>query len=261
MKGTTVKGMGNPGALVVASQIASTKGGQKAISEGAAAAKWVFIGLGTYFVGAYAWRRYKKLRAERYANENAGDPHVVAAAIIHSSFTRLFDGSSFLSLLIPDINIWTNETALYKIATQVKDVKLVSYAYNILFDRNLFFDVKKGLSTSEMRNFWAKINAPTNAGSSGELYPKESKLYCAVRSGITVKRAEKKDNKWKVTNRLYDNFKHGEYMGKVIATGIYKHSDGRKENFYIIEARDWDMLGIFYEKGFVLQHQVTNKKI
>ncbi|MCF2875428.1 MULTISPECIES: hypothetical protein [unclassified Tenacibaculum] len=252
--------MGNPLAIPVAASVVNSKEGQKAIGQGVNALKVVFLVLGVAAGLRYVNIQYKKLRANNFARENAGNPNLTAAAIIYESFTRIgFPDSSFLSMLIPSINISTDEAALNDIATRVSNVKAVSHAYYILFDRNLFTDIRKGLGTDEIKTFWGIINSSSQNENVSTLYPIGITLYCADKNGITVNKAEKDNGVWKGTDEYYDQLKFGEKVGKVIANGVFTHSDNRKENYYIVE--DYFFAIPFTKTGVVLQHQVTNKEI
>ena len=254
------QGMGNPLAITAATTVANSKEGQKAIGQGVNALKWLLLGLGFIAGVKLANSQLKKLRANNFARENAGNPNLIAAAIIYESFTRLgFPDSSFLSMLIPSINISTDEAALNDIATKVSNIKAVSHAYYILFDRNLFTDVRKGLDTGELKTFWGIINSRSQNENVSTLYPIGSTLYCADKNGITVNQAEKENGEWKGTGHFYDKLKFGEKVGEIIAHGEFTHSDGRKENYYIVEAYFWSIP--FVKTGVVVQHQVTNKEI
>ncbi|WP_282021192.1 hypothetical protein [Tenacibaculum aiptasiae] len=255
----TNKGMGNPLVIAGATNIVNSKEGQKAIGQGANALKVIFLVLGVAAGLRYVNIQYKKLRAKNFARENAGNPNLTAAAIIYESFTRVgFPESSFLSMLIPSINISTNEGALYDIATKVSNVKAVSHAYYILFDRSLFTDIHKGLDTEELKKFWGTISSTSQNQNSTTLYPIGSTLYCADKNGITVNQAEKENGVWKGTGHFYDKLKFGEKVGDIIAHGSFEHPDGRKENYYIVESYFFAIP--FTKTGVVLQHQVTNEK-
>ncbi|CAL2104478.1 conserved protein of unknown function [Tenacibaculum sp. 190130A14a] len=252
------KGMGN--ALVAATAVSAVNSeeGKKTISQGVSALKWgvllLGIGSGVFLLN----RQFKKIRAERFARENAGNPNLTAAAIIYESFTRIgFSPSSFLNFLIPEINISTDEDALNDIARQVTNIKAVSHAYYILFDRNLFSDVQKGLDTEELKRFWEIINSPSKNFNNNTLFPIGSDLYCAVKTGITVNIAELENNNWKGTGTLFGKFAFREKVGEVIANGVFTKGDLTRENYYIVET---SILGFFKKTGVVLQHQITNEE-
>ncbi|WP_272151403.1 hypothetical protein [Tenacibaculum aiptasiae] len=251
--------MGNPLAIAAATNVVNSKEGQKAIGQGVNALKWLLIGLGLIAGLKLANSQLKKLRASNFARENAGNPNLTAAAIIYESFNRLgFPDSSFLSMLIPSINISTDEAALNDIATRVSNIKAVSHAYYILFDGNLFTDIRKGLDTEELKRFWGIINSSSQNENVNTLYPIGSTLYCADKNGITVNQAIKENGVWKGTGHFYDKLKFREEVGDIIAHGVFKHPDGREENYYIVEA--YFLVIPFTRTGVVLQHQVTNEK-
>jgi hypothetical protein len=245
-------------AAMIANEVIGSEEGKKAIGQSVNAAKLILVALGSLAVVRYGHSKFKKLRADRFARENVGNPNLTAAAIIYESFTRVgFPDSSLLSFLIPSINISTDESALYGIASQVTNVKAVSEAYSILFDRNLFDDIRKGLDTDELKTFWNIINSPSDNQNIQTLYPIGTNLYSASKNMITVNKAVKDENgNWKGTGELYGNFEFREEVGEVIAHGVFTKSDATKENYYIIE-RGW----FFKDQGVVLQHQITNKKI
>lgn len=245
-------------AAMIANEVIGSDEGKKAIGQSINAAKIMLVILGSLAVVRYGNSQFKKLRADRFARENVGNPNLTAAAIIYESFTRVgFPDSSLLSFLIPSINISTDESALYSIASQVTNVKAVSEAYSILFDRNLFDDIRKGLDTSELKTFWNIINSPNDNQNLQTLYPIGTNLYSASKNMITVNKAVKdKNGNWKGTGELYGNFEFREDVGEVIAHGVFTKENGSDENYYIIE-KGW----IFKDQGVVLQHQITNKKI
>lgn len=257
MKTPTNKSLSNP--LVVASAIEASKSpqGQKVVSGVTNGMKVLFVLAGTYFIGKYAIGQYKIYRAKKYANNHAGSPDLVAAAIIHDSFKR-FEFPGVLSFILPSFNYSTNESALNDIATKVTNVKAVSEAYRILFNRNLFFDVQEGLDTDEMKTFWNIINATQN-NQDGALYPIGSILYAASRSGIRINIAEKdKNSKWQGTNVLFGNFGLNEEIGEVVANGKWLDPATNLEtNYYIIESCNFFGLGC--KTGVVLQNQVIDK--
>lgn len=243
---------------VIASEVANSDEGKKAIGQSINAFKLILVGLGSLAVIRYGVSKFKDLRADRFARENVGNPNLTAAAVIYESFTRVgFPDSSVLSYLIPSINISTDESALFGIASQVTSVKDVSEAYSILFRRNLFTDIRKGLDTDELKTFWNIINSPSDNQNQQLLYPIGTDLYSASKNMITVNKAVKDENgNWKGTGELYGTFDFRDDVGEVIAHGVFAKSDGSKENYYIIE-KGWFMK----DQGVVLQHQITNKKI
>ena len=256
--GNTKQGLKGVPVALVASEIANSDEGKKTIGQSINAAKMILVFLGSLAAVRYGVSKFKDLRADRFARENVGNPNLTAAAVIYESFTRVgFPDSSVLSYLIPSINISTDESALFSIASQVTSVKDVSEAYSILFRRNLFTDIRKGLDTDELKTFWNIINSPSDNQNQQLLYPLGTDLYSASKSMITVNKAVQDANgNWQGTGELYGTFEFREDVGEVIAHGVWASNDGRKENYYIIE-RGWFMK----DQGVVLQHQVTNKKI
>jgi hypothetical protein len=252
----TNQGMGNP--LVIAT-VANSKEGQQAIGQGVNTLKYGLMVVGVIAGSVFLNKQYKKLRADRYARENAGNPNLTAAAIIYESFTRIgFSESSVLSMLIPAVNISTDETALYEIATKVTNLKAVVQSYSILFDRNLFTDVRQGLDTDELKRFWEIISSPATNNTT-TLYPVGSTLYCAVKEGIIVNQAAKINGVWKGNEHLYDELSFREKVGDVVAHGVFTAADGNQENYYIVEA--YFMAFPPQKTGVVLQHQITNKEV
>jgi len=250
--------LGNPLALLTAAEASKTPEGQKAIADVATGVKVLFVVAGTFFIGKYAYGQFKIYRAKKYANNNAGSPDLVAAAIIHDSFKR-FEFPGVLSFVLPSFNYSTDESALYDIATRVTNVKGVSSAYKILFDRNLFFDVQEGLDTDEMKTFWNIINATQN-NTEKDLYPIGSKLFAADRQGIRINKAiQDASGQWSGTNELFGNFALNKEVGEVIANGKWVDPGTRVEtNYYII--KDCNFFGLGCEHGVVLQNQVTDKQ-
>ena len=256
-KQSHTKGLSNP--LAIAS-IAQSDAGQKAVGQGVNALKYLLMIGGSVVALRYGWNQFKKLRADAYAREHVGNPNLIAAAVIYESFTRIgFPSSSVLSYLIPEIGISTDETALNRIASKIKNVKDVSDAYSILFDRNLFKDVQKGLSTTELQTFWNIIGSPDQNLDQETLYPIGSTLYSSSKSQIIVNKAIKENDIWRGTAELYDTFLFGEQVGTVIANGIWQYPDGVKEHYYIVEDC---FLGYFScDTGVVVQGQITNHAV
>lgn len=260
------KKMGNPAAVAAVSTAANSEAGQKAINTTVSALKVGAITLGVVFAATYGYKKYKEWRADSYARENAGNPNLVAAAIIYSSFTR-FEFPGILNWILPSFDISTDEDALYEIATKITNVKAVSDAYKILFDRNLFFDTQKGLDTDEMQNFWNIINAPSQNQDSTSFYPIGSKLWVAQKSGITVNVAEYKNNRWQGTNVLMANLKHNDLIGEVIAHGKVTESMVNSstqnlvgQHYYIVKEIRYTQCVWNCLTGVVVQSQVTNKE-
>lgn len=221
--------------------------------------------IGGTLAAVYAWNTIpaylKRKEAERYARANIGHPVVIAAAIIHESFTRVGFKSGLFSYLLPEFDIWTDEAALMDIASKINDVKEVAKAYEILFDRDLFQDTLNGLSTDELNSFYNAISAPNHNPNpqinSGEHFLIGDYLYCAKKTGIRVPLVQKKqDGSWITTEELYGNYKHKEYIGQVIATDIYQPENKR---YYIVE---WCAVwGIWCYEGIVWSDQVINYQI
>ena len=213
------KGLNNPALALTAAEFAKSETGKNTIKATTDAFKILLIVGGSIFAGRLAYKQYKKWRAERYANDNAGNPNLIAAAIIFKSFKR-FEFPGPLGFLLGSFDYSTDEDALNDIAIKVTDIKAVSDAYRILFDRNLFFDTQKGLDTEELKTFWNKINAPNTNTDNTTNYPLGTKLHCASKSAILVNQAEKDANgHWKGTNMRYGQFNHGDLVGEVIAYG------------------------------------------
>jgi len=257
-------GLSNPFAVAT---VASSKQGQKAIGQGLNAIKIGLLIVGAVLGARYTWSKYKEYRADKFARDNVGSPNVIAAAIIYNSFTR-FEFPGVLSWLLPSIDISTDEAALNNIATRVTNVKAVSDAYHILFDRNLTQDTIQGLSTSELDTFWQIINSPQNNNST-TLYPIGSKLYVAELNGIIVNLAKENNGTWIGTNDLYKNLSHNELVGEVIATGqvteqmVYNTANNHLvgQNYYIVKEVRGSQCLINCEIGVVIQQQVTNKQL
>lgn len=220
--------------------------------------------IGGTLAAVYAWHKIpayiKRKRAERYARANIGNPVVTAAAIIHESFTRIGFKDGLFSYLLPEFDIFTDENALMDIASQIDDIRQVAQAYSILFDRDLFQDTLNGLSTEELTSFYNAIAAPnhnTNPQIDSEYYLIGDELYCAKKSGIQVAQVEEQDDgSWITTENLYGNYSHKEYIGQVIATGIYAPENKR---YYIVDRCAF--LGVWCYEGIVWSDQVINYEI
>lgn len=253
-------GLSNPVALAT---IASSKQGQKAIGQGLNALKVLLLVGGGIFAANLAYNKYKEYRAEKYARNNAGNPNLIAAAVIYNSFTR-FDFPGPLGFLLSSIDISTDEAALNNIATQVTDIQAVSDAYKILFDRTLFFDTQNGLDTEELQTFWNTIKAP-NTNNSTTAYPIGTKLYSAKRQGLNIINTAAQDasGNWHGTDTLYNNFSFNELVGKVIATGIVDANDAlfAGQRYYIVVEIIGENCLFTCNKGVVVQSQVTNKQV
>lgn len=252
----------NPAVLAT---VASSKEGQKAIGQTVNAAKIVLLAGGAILVGRYAWSQYKNWRADKYARDNIGNPNVIAASIIYESFTRFgFPEASFLSWIIPEINISTNEAALNEIAYQVSNPKAVSDAYYMLFNRTLSKDLQNGLSTDELQTFWNIINNKQNTETTA--YPINTKLYAAM-NNIIVNEAEFVNGEWVGTNVLYGQFNINDTVGDVIATGVVDSTMTTDQtligqNYYIVQQRrSYGQCLFNCQTGVVVQSQVRNKQL
>lgn len=217
--------------------------------------KGILLTLGIVGGLYYLPKWYKKNRAERFARQNIGHPDVTAAAIIYESFTRIGYRSGLLSLILPEFDIAADEAALYDIASRVTNIQSVANAYYILWDRNLLVDTKNGLSTAELQAFFDLINAPNhNPMSIDEHYYIDDKLYCAKKAGIRVPTVEKQaDGSWSTTDKLYGNYEHNQYIGRVVTFGIHAPENKR---YYIVKWCAWITSWCYY--GIVWQDQVTN---
>lgn len=254
--------LNNPALLT----LASTPEGQKAIQKtGGFISKLLIVG-GVILVGSYGWSKYKKLRAEKYANKNIGNPNLIAAAIIYKSFKR-FEIPGFIGSFLPSFDIWTDEAALNSIAVKVTNIKAVSDAYNILFDRNLFTDTTNGLDTAELNTFWNIIKSPsTNEEST--LYAIGSKLYVAQKPYININQAVKQGNgQWKGTGLLYGKYNYGDLVGVVIAHGkVPQGMEHEGQNYYIVQEIQSPLYPFSGQclynclTGVVVQGQVSNIK-
>ncbi len=247
--------LANPIAKVVATKAANSAG--NFIKNNTA------VVAGT-LIGVYAWYKLpsylKRKRAERYARANIGHPVVTAAAIIHESFTRIGYKDGFLSFLLPEFDLFTDEAALMDIASQIDDVRLVAQAYSILFDRDLFSDTLNGLSTAELNSFYSAIGAPSYNSDpqlDNNYFLIGDILYCAKKSGIQVPQVELQDDgSWLTTEQLYGNYNHKQEIGEVIATGIYEQESKR---YYIVQrCAIW---GYWCYYGIVWSDQVMNQEI
>lgn len=259
--------LSNPAAIAT---IASSKQGQAFIGDALNAAKWALLIGGVVLTGRYVYGEYKDYRADKYARDNVGDPNLIAASIIYESFTRIgFPEASFLSWIIPEMDISTNENALNNIANQVTNVKAVSDAYKILFDRTLSKDLQNGLDTEELQTFWNLINS-SQVNNDTSIYPIGSLLYVASRQGITVNKAiEDQNGYWIGTGDLYRNLERNELVGEVIAHGkvtqnmIDINGDANLvgQNYYIVKEVRFNQCLTNCKVGVVVQEQVTNTQV
>lgn len=246
---------------IAANEIAKTEAGKKVTSAAVNALKFAFIIGGVYLGGSIAYKSYKKYRAEKYAQENAGNPNLTAAAIIYNSFSR-FELPGFIGSLLPSFNISTDEDALNAIATQITNVKDVANAYKILFDRTLFFDVQNGLSTDELKTFWNIINAGATNTDTTTIYPVGTRLYVASKSGITVNEAVNQNGNWKGTNNLYGNYNYNDLVGDVIYTAkVPQGMQHAGEQYYIVKQVRFNQCVFNCQYGVVIHSQVNNQKI
>lgn len=260
--------MGNPLALITASNVVNSKEGQKAVGQTVNAAKVLIVTAGVFFTAKYAYSKFKEIRARNFANENIGHPDLIAASIIYESFTRIgYPPSSILSYIFSEINISTDEASLYEIASNVTDIKAVANAYYILYDRNLQEDLQKGTSNKEAKKFWSILNSPVFNQDTGTMYGVGLELFSAIK-GKTLrvnKAVQDSLGKWKGTNESYGNFKTGQAIGTIVSNGVWTHKEGSKkgskENYYIVKDglfSDWDFFN--RNHGVVLQHQITDKE-
>lgn len=245
------KGLGNPAAIAAAGELAPLA--EKILDRRAnfleKNTKPILLTVGVIAGVYFGPKLYKKWRANRYANNNIGNPNLTAAAIIFSSFKRI-KTSGLLSWIVPEINYWTNESALNDIASDPRiNIKSVANAYKIMYDRNMFNDVQGGLSTNEL-NVWYSILNSQDGNQTSVLYPIGSDLFVAKPS-IIVNIAEKVNGQWKGTGKLYKKASFNEEIGEVIDHGVFQG-----ENYYIV--KDCNFLGFDCETGVVLQSQVTD---
>lgn len=217
--------------------------------------KPVVLTLGTIGVLYFGPKWYRKVRAKNYANNNIGNPNVMAAAIFYNSFTRIgFADSSFLSYVFPEINLWTDEDSLYNIAHQVSSLNEVAKSYNILFGRVLFNDLHSGLDSDEMSNFYTIIRQGSH-NQSTQKYLVGDKLYCAIQRISIPEVEQKNDGSWVETGRLYDNYQYRDYVGTIYYNGYLEEEN---KHYYIISY--CTLIGCF-DWGIVWQDQVTNLEI
>ncbi|WP_299431564.1 hypothetical protein [uncultured Aquimarina sp.] len=249
------KGLGNPAALVAANALAPSvaKATDRSVDFFSKNAKPIALTAGTLALIYFGPKWYRNWRAKKYANDNIGNPNLIAAGIIYNSFSR-FEPKGFLSLILPSFDISTDEDALFKIASDPKiNIKTVAEAYKILFQRNLGFDVQNGLDTQELNTFYSILQS----GISNDLetlYPIGSTLYVAKKEGIIVNKASNQTGTWLGTNELFKQALFNEELGDVIAHGNFEG-----ENYYIIE--DCNIFGFNCEQGVVLQNQIRNEKL
>jgi hypothetical protein len=260
---TTSKGLGNPLAALVTTSVISSDEGQKTISQTVSLVKVLLVLGGVYFAGSFGYKKFKEVRAKRFANDNIGHPDLIAATTIYQSFSRIgFPESSVLSYILGEINISTDEKTLYNLAGKVTSIKAVSNAYTILYDRSLQEDLAKGLSNKEAQRFWQILNSPVANIDTKTMYGVGRTLYSAIKGKeIRVNKAVYQNGKWKGTNVSYGNFKTGQEVGEIIANGTWTHKDGKKESYYIVQDgyfADFDLLN--RNKGVVLQNQITDTK-
>ncbi len=248
--------LGNPIAIAAGTQAAN-----KAVDKASNFVENNSLAIVGTLAAIYAWYKIppylKRKRAERYARKNIGHPVVTAAAIIHESFSRLGARTGFLSFLIPEFDIFTDEAALMDIASKIDNIGLVAKAYQVLFDRDLFTDTLNGLSTAELNAFYNTIQAPSyNSNPQIEHhYLLGDMLYCAKKTRIQVPIVEKQDDdSWLTTQALYGNFNHKQLIGEIEATGIHEQENKR---YYIV--KNCFIWGYGCNYGIVWADQVTNE--
>ena len=264
-------------AVSTVSDAVKSEQGQKTIGELRTAGKWVAVGIAVYLVSSWGWKKIKTIRAQNFARENAGDPHLIAAAVIRESLTIITkDDLGILGWFLGEFNVAADEATLNRIAAKITDVKLVARAYKIFFDRELFTDIRNGLSTNEMQEFWTRINAPAQ-NQSNQFFAIGDELYVADKKGIQINKVkkDKTTGTWDGTNELYGNYKFKEPIGEIIDNGIYTYPEdtflqdgtqipaGAKVQYYIVQKLFWSLWRlppVFYKTGVVIQPQVSNKK-
>lgn len=255
MKG---KKLGNP--LVVASAVEASKtdAGQKAIKDTTNAIKIGVLVAGSIFLARYGYSQYKKFRARKYAKENGHKPEVQAAVMLHSAmFSGTLDILGF-EFTIPD---GTDETVLNNLALQI-DLKQVSDAYKILFDRTLLFDVQNELTGSELQVFFNRLKTQgadvQTPAESIQPYLVGETLWCRNKSGLVLKRADIDSGKIEVSDESKGKYAYGEEIGKVVK--VFKAENN--EVFYVID-RSWKPDGSFgfmnYGYGYANHRDLINK--
>ena len=70
-------------ALSIANSAANTEEGKKAIGQGVNAVKYLIGAIGVIAIGKLGYSQFKKIRSDRFARENVGNPNLTAAAIIY----------------------------------------------------------------------------------------------------------------------------------------------------------------------------------
>ncbi len=250
------QGLGNPAAIAAAGAVAPAvgKAADKSVDFFSKNAKPIVLTATAIALIYYGPKWYRNWRAKKYANDNIGNPNLIAAGVIYNSFSR-FEPKGFLSLILPSFDISTDEDALFKIASDPQiNIKAVAEAYKILFQRNLAFDVQNGLNTSELNTFYTILQSGIS-NDLGTLYPIGSTLYVAKKEGILVNKAIKQDNgEWKGTNELFVKAAFNQEVGEVVSNGEFEG-----ENYYII--KDCFAFGIGCDFGVVLQNQIRNEKL
>lgn len=223
------------------------------------------IGVGLYFAN----KAYKNYRKRAYLEANLDNADVQAAIIIHNSIKKL-EVPGFMSLLLPDINVFTDENSIYSVAQQTTSLGEVQRAYRYLFDEILADELTNAFNTEEYKTFFNLIKAkggPSVDPTTGTypIYLEGETLYSALKNKtLSVKKAvfDESTGKWKSTNELFGTFNLNQEIGKVIKSYKYATTDGSESRYYIVSDKSSiDLFDWFGNNGLVWDNQVTNVKL
>ncbi len=228
------KGMGNPAALIAASEIAKTDIGKTTINTASKGVKNLLVIAGIFGSLYFGNIQYKKYKRRKYL-DNYG--HLIPAQVAMMSHNAMFSSTANIlgfQITIPD---GTDETVLNNMALQARgQFPEIAKAYKIIFDRNLSLDIQSELSSTELQAFFARINTngsdTTTPADSLVPYLKGETVF--IRSDIPVssRSGEKQSNgAWLISNDTQGTFYFGQEVG--IIYDIVFHADGEID--YIID--------------------------
>ncbi len=245
--------LGNPLAVMAATEVLKSDEGKKAVQDTFTAVKVIVVAAGALFVGKLAYKYYKKWRSKKYARENADKPEVqIALMFYHAMIGDTFNvlGWEF------DIPNGTDEAMLNELALQA-DLLSVAKAYKNLFDRELFEDVNSELDSEELKVFFNRLKTKgsdtTTPAEKLKPFPVKTPVYCRNKNGITLLRADFENGKIKVTNENMDYFQYAKRVG--VIHKIVK--DENNEIFYVID-RDYKIDSV-WGYGYVNHRDVTDR--
>lgn len=224
----------------------------------------LLIGLsGVSYVG---YKYYKKIRKQKYLENNLDNPNVQAAIIIHESILKITP-PSLLKWFLPEI-IWSvDENKILEVAEKTTSLQEVQKSYRIIFDEFFNDAAIAALNKDEYQQFLNIIKAtegPTWDEKTGAypVYAQGDKLYAGLKGKtvkvLTVEYDETKPagSKWVTYNTLYGNYTLNEKIGTVHYTAV-KDFNGAKSRYYIVYRGVWPV----YTYGIVWDYSVYNHQV